>query len=172
MVILQSAASQQHLNQENQCLRTGKCGNADLGQQTLGNDNSVTGFADQSKNVQNRVLAVTPTPTPTPTPTLTQSVSGLVIAKNCLSACPGVRFSITVTGNNPQPSSFTITRGQAVIVTLGPGSFTVTESVPTGFFPPRFAADCVQPDVAKPTAIGTIGAGQALLCIIANTRIE
>ena len=54
----------QHLDQENQCLRTGKWGNADLGQQMLGNDNSVTGSSDQSKNEQNRVIVVTPTPTP------------------------------------------------------------------------------------------------------------
>jgi hypothetical protein len=76
------ASQQQHLDQENLCLRTGKCSNGGLGEQTLGNDNSVTGFADQSKNVQNRVVVtptsiVTPTPivtptsvvTPTPTPT-------------------------------------------------------------------------------------------------------
>jgi hypothetical protein len=60
-----------HLDQENQCLRTGKCGNADLGQQMLGNDNSVTGSSDQRKNEQNRVIVVTPTPKVMPTPVVT-----------------------------------------------------------------------------------------------------
>jgi hypothetical protein len=46
------STSQQHTDQENECLRTGKCSNAGLGIQTLGNDNSVTGFTDQSKNAQ------------------------------------------------------------------------------------------------------------------------
>jgi hypothetical protein len=62
------SADEQHkdIDQENQCLRTGgKCNNAALGEQTLGNDNSVTGFADQSKNVQSRVV-ITPTPKVTP----------------------------------------------------------------------------------------------------------
>ena len=38
----------QHLNQQGNCIRTNGCANSDVGQGTLGNDNSVTGFADQS----------------------------------------------------------------------------------------------------------------------------
>ena len=38
----------QHLNQQGNCFRTNECANSDVGQGTLGNDNSVTGFADQS----------------------------------------------------------------------------------------------------------------------------
>ncbi|MBV9179075.1 MAG: hypothetical protein JO327_11605 [Nitrososphaeraceae archaeon] len=45
--------------QENQCLTAGKCSKA-LGEQTQGNDNSVTVFTDQSSNVQSRVVTVTP----------------------------------------------------------------------------------------------------------------
>jgi hypothetical protein len=73
-----STSASQHLDQENQCLRAGKCDNAALGEQTLGNDNSVTGFTDQSKNVQQRTVepptaapAITPTVVPTPTPIVT-----------------------------------------------------------------------------------------------------
>ena len=47
-----NAASQQHMDQENLCLRAGECSNSNVGEQTLGNDNSITGFSDQSKNVQ------------------------------------------------------------------------------------------------------------------------
>jgi hypothetical protein len=38
----------QHLNQQGNCIRTDGCSTSDVGQGTLGNDNSVTGFTDQS----------------------------------------------------------------------------------------------------------------------------
>jgi hypothetical protein len=73
----------QHMNQENLCYRTNTCRQSDVGQNTLGNDNSVTGFADQSDNLKQSAAApitpstanqttankTSPTPTPTPTPT-------------------------------------------------------------------------------------------------------
>lgn len=40
----------QHLNQQGSCIRSDGCTTSDVGQGTLGNDNSVTGFADQSDN--------------------------------------------------------------------------------------------------------------------------
>jgi hypothetical protein len=40
----------QHMNQENICYRSNVCNNSNVAQETLGNDNSVTGFADQSEN--------------------------------------------------------------------------------------------------------------------------
>ena len=40
----------QHMNQENLCYRTNTCRQSNVGQNTLGNDNSVTGFTDQSDN--------------------------------------------------------------------------------------------------------------------------
>src|SRR6266508_6809000 len=93
----------QHMNQENLCYRTNTCRQANDGQNTLGNDNSVTGFADQSDNIQQAAGAnnttpttitttpanqttgnsttLTPTPTPTPIP----------------SACPaGTVFDVTL----------------------------------------------------------------------------
>jgi hypothetical protein len=42
----------QHADFENLCLRTHDCRNSNVGQQIQGNDNSVTGFADQSSNAQ------------------------------------------------------------------------------------------------------------------------
>jgi hypothetical protein len=47
-----SGHKSQHLNQENLCYRTVICNNSNVALQTLGNDNSVTGFADQSGNFQ------------------------------------------------------------------------------------------------------------------------
>ena len=52
----------QHLNQQGNCIRTGVCSNSDVGQGTLGNDNSVTGFADQSTT--NTTTANAPTSGP------------------------------------------------------------------------------------------------------------
>jgi hypothetical protein len=40
----------QHLNQENICYRSDHCNNSNVAQQVSGNDNSLTGFADQSAN--------------------------------------------------------------------------------------------------------------------------
>jgi hypothetical protein len=65
----------QHMNQENLCYRANTCRQSDVGQNTLVNDNSVTGFADQSDNIQQAAAANKTTPTPTtgnsttPTPT-------------------------------------------------------------------------------------------------------
>jgi hypothetical protein len=42
----------QHIDQENLCYRTNTCRQSDVGQNTQGNDNQVTGFADQSDNIQ------------------------------------------------------------------------------------------------------------------------
>jgi cell division septation protein DedD len=59
----------QHMNQENLCYRTNTCRQSNAGQNTLGNDNSITGFADQSDNLQ-QTQTPTPTVVPTPTPTV------------------------------------------------------------------------------------------------------
>jgi hypothetical protein len=49
----------QHLNQQGNCIRADGCATSDVGQGTLGNDNSVTGFADQSTT--NTTTANSPT---------------------------------------------------------------------------------------------------------------
>jgi hypothetical protein len=54
----------QHMNQENLCYRTNICRQANDGQNTLGNDNSVTGFADQSTTNTTTGNKTTPIPTP------------------------------------------------------------------------------------------------------------
>jgi hypothetical protein len=56
----------QHMNQENLCYRTNTCRQSNVGQNTLGNDNSVTGFADQSDNIQ-QAASTNNTTTPTTT---------------------------------------------------------------------------------------------------------
>ena len=50
----------QHLNQQGNCMRTDGCATSDVGQGTLGNDNSVTGFTDQSTTNITTANAATP----------------------------------------------------------------------------------------------------------------
>jgi hypothetical protein len=154
----------QHMDQENLCYRANTCRDSNVGQNTLGNDNSVTGFADQSDNIQqsaaptaaNQTTANQTTPTPTPT-TATLTVIKIV-AGNATNATAS-DFTIHVTGNNPTPANFDgSTTG--IVVTLGSGSFNVTETVPVGsFFTTTTTGDCT----------GTIAAGQHLTCTITNT---
>jgi hypothetical protein len=147
----------QHMNQENLCFRSNTCRQSDVGQNTLGNDNQVTGFADQSDNLQQSTTANKTTPTPTPTPEPTTAT--LTVIKNVTNstAAPS-QFTIHVTGNNPTPANFAGSEGTDV--TLNPGTFNVTETVPTGtFFTSSFAGDCS----------GSIAAGQHLTCTITNT---
>ena len=68
------------MDQENLCYRANTCRQANDGQNTLGNDNSVTGFTDQSDNLQaaaasgsNTAPGNNTTPTPTPTNTNTNA---------------------------------------------------------------------------------------------------
>ena len=103
-------------NVENLCIRAEECNNSNVGQQVQGNDNSITGFADQSKNIQ---ATVTPTPTPTPTVTPGSQTSGG--ANECTITVPSgtsifvgrllVRLSqdVTLPCNNTMPVSFPTT---------------------------------------------------------------
>lgn len=67
--------------------------------------------ASNTNNIDNTACAVAITchqgsktvrQTPTPTP------GTLEILKDCTNTCPGIAFSIQVTGNNPQPRSFSL----------------------------------------------------------------
>jgi hypothetical protein len=59
----------QHIGQENLCYRANTCRQSEVGQNTIGNDNHVTGFADQNDNPpQTPTPTVIPTPPPTPIP--------------------------------------------------------------------------------------------------------
>ena len=70
-------------------------------------------------------------------------------------------FSITVTGNNPQPATF---RGSdtPTEVTLGPGKYSVSEPDLVDTFIATFSADCSS----------TMNAGDKKNCTVTNTHIE
>jgi hypothetical protein len=106
----------------------------------------------------------------TTTVTSSSTTGNLVIHILCpiLERCGRTEFPITVTGNNPQPSSFTLRTEQSQYVKLGPGSYTVHESVPRGFYTPRFTGDCEQTGRDSPDATGTISGEHTQSCHIIN----
>jgi hypothetical protein len=126
----------QHMDQENLCYRTNTC----TGQNTLGNDNSVTGFTDQSDNLQESAAtpttpttgnqttgnqtggnSTTPTPTPTPTPIPMPETATLTVIKNVTnSTASASQFTLHVAGTNPNPANFAGSE-TGVDVSLGAG---------------------------------------------------
>ena len=67
-------------------------------------------------------------------------------------------FTIGVTGNNPSPSQFPGS-SSGTTVTLGQGSYQVTETGIVANYDPTYSSDCS----------GTISAGQTKTCTITNT---
>ena len=154
-------ARSQHLDQENLCFRSNTCRQSDVGQNTLGNDNSVTGFADQSDNLQQSTTAskTTPIPNPAPTPAPTPTTASLTVIKivSGTTNATSSDFAIHVSGINPTPANFNGS-GTGTDLTLGPGAFNVTETASPNFST-SFSSECS----------GTIAAGQHLTCTITNT---
>jgi hypothetical protein len=115
-------STSQSINQDNICFKSDNCRQSEVGQNTKGNDNSVTGFADQSDNLQQSAPA-------TGSAGLLISVYKVVTCPQGL-ICPSSGFIIHVTGNNPNPNNFTLRDGQSKQVPIGPGHYLVTEDEP------------------------------------------
>jgi hypothetical protein len=82
------------------------------------------------------------TTTPVTTPTGTLIVKKLVECRVSITICPSPSdFTITVTGNNPTPSTFQVISASGTLVTLGVGAYKVSEE-PSPGFEPSFSADC------------------------------
>jgi hypothetical protein len=137
------------------------------------NSNTIdnTALARQRQAEASCAIAVScPEGSTTVTPPPPPATGTLLISKVCSDvSCPGATFPITVAGNNPQPSSFTLIQGQTQPVTLGSGSFTIHEDSPESV--PTFTGDCKQTEPGSPDATGTISAGQTLHCTIDNTTL-
>ena len=106
----------------------------------------------------------TPTSTSTPTP---QPTGTLLLKKICTN-CEDIVFSIEITGNSPQISIFSLAPGESQLVTLGAGSYTVTEIQGLGIVT-SFAGDYGTEANIKGTATGTISAGEHQTWTITNT---
>ena len=80
-----------------------------------------------------------------------------------ISTCPpSGEFTITVTGNHPDPASFSGSE-TGTLVTLGVGSYKVSEDELTGF-EVSFSGDC------NANGDGTIAAGDHQTCTVTNTE--
>ena len=69
-------------------------------------------------------------------------------------------FTMSVTGTSPNPASFAGAESPGTTVTLGAGSYNVTETGPSGYAA-SFSADCT----------GTIAAGQTKTCTVTNDDV-
>jgi hypothetical protein len=129
------------------------------------------------------VVVVTPKPTSTstitPTPTPQPGTGTLLIRKLCVTfqgfGCdPNFHFPIVVRGNNnpqPQPSTFDLTPDSSQLVTLGPGTYTITEGTSAGVpITATFSGNCMQSGLLSAT--GTISAGEDQTCTIHNLRLQ
>jgi hypothetical protein len=87
---------------------------------------------------------------------------------------PNFHFPIVVTGNNnpqPQPSTFDLTPDSSKLVTMGPGTYTITEGTPAGVpITATFSANCMQSGLLSAT--GTISAGEDQTCTINNLNLR
>jgi hypothetical protein len=116
-IIHKSANTQQHMDSEDLCFRTADCKNSNVGQQIKGNDNSITGFADQSTNLpqnqnqnqnQNQTSPSSNGNTPSSTPVSVlilpfcsniqfQNATGAGDTQTATTTCT---FTSTITGDN------------------------------------------------------------------------
>jgi hypothetical protein len=99
----------------------------------------------------------------------------LLVRKVCVTfqgfGCdPNFHFPIEVTGNNPQPRTFVLTPDSSQLVTLGPGTYTITEGQLPGVpIVASFSDKCIQSGLFNAT--GTISAGENQTCTINNLRL-
>ena len=139
-------------------------------------DGAVSGFDNTAEQECQNVICTHPssgatcvsdpgevTP-PTPT-TATLLVKKVVVCPKTIivDGCQNKKFNIKVTDTNPDPSSFDLGNGGTQLVTLGAGTYTVSEPEHTGFNV-EFSGDC------NANGDGTIAAGAHQTCTITNTE--
>lgn len=131
---------------------------------TVGAGSPVSDSCNQktTNNVNNGVLRTTGT---------SETTGTLLVTEFCnfssQQPCPGTVFFWDITGDNPQPPSFSLSNGESQLITLGPGSFVITLA---GIFNfpglqgnPIVTGDCL---LQTDGITGTITAGQHLTCTI------
>jgi type II secretory pathway pseudopilin PulG len=176
-----AALKSQHIDQENLCFRSNTCRQSDVGQNTLGNDNSVTGFADQSDNppqtqtptptvVPTPTPTVIPTPTPTATPTPTPTPTATPTPTPIPMACPtGTVFDVTL-----QVALCTFPAGTDLCLNTAGLNMGITAILPPGnsilvniIVAPQVGSTCPAGSVAAAVTSGSLPAGLSglTLCV-------
>ena len=136
---------------------------------TVGADSPVSDSCNQraANNINNGVPKTSGAAAPI---TGTLTVNKVCVEVSGGASCQG-SFNLRVTGTNPQPSSsFSLSNGGSHSVTLGPGSFTVSEDSVSGFTT-SFSGDCMQSSSNPQEATGNLAAGQHLTCTITNSAL-
>jgi hypothetical protein len=131
------------------------------------------GFTTSYSGDCNSTMAAGQQLTCTITNTAVQTTGTLSVNKVCVPPAGGGpscqdSFNVQVSGNNPNPSTFSLTNGGIQSVALGSGTFTVTEGSTPGFTT-SFSDGCIPSSSNPQEATGTIAAGQNLVCTITNT---
>ena len=136
-------------------------------------DGAVSGFDNTAEQECQNVICTHPSSgatcvndpgQATPT-TATLLVKKVVVCPKTIivDGCQNKKFNIKVTDTNPDPSSFDLGNGGTKLVTLGAGTYTVSEPEHTGFNV-EFSGDC------NANGDGTIAAGAHQTCTITNTE--
>src|SRR6266545_396508 len=93
--------------------------------------------------------------------TNTRQAAHLIVIKHVVNDNGGTAvasaFTMSVTGSSPSPASFAGAESPGTTVTLSPGSYSVSETGPSGYSS-SFSADCS----------GSIAAGQTKTCTVTN----
>jgi len=136
------------IEQENKCKKDSDCEN----ENEINNQLNITNITIQPETTLDIVKLVT------------CESSGRVVECNDLGP---EDFQITVTGNNPSPTDFPGSE-EGVLVTLGAGDYTVSESfeIPEGDVYATFSGDCTH--IGQFSSEGTIAEGETQTCTIEN----
>jgi hypothetical protein len=141
----------QHMDQENLCYRANTCRQSSVGQETLGNDNSVTGFADQSDNIPQAAAAPTPV-TPTNQTTANQTSANTTTTPGGTTINNFINNSTTLfslcssfTIVNSSGTGGAVTGGAVtctIAITNSPGAFVGVQTIPSTNIIPRPTTGC------------------------------
>jgi len=145
------------IEQENKCKKDTECEN----ENELNNQLTITNITQaQTQEESQTTLNVTKTVTCV----VQEETVGVSQAIYICDEVGPEDFEITVTGNNPNPSQFPGSE-TGTVVTLGAGSYTVSESL-VGATEATFSGDCTQTGPLE--AEGTISDGETQTCTIDN----
>ena len=147
---------------------TGTAYTLTVGSYVVSEDGAPTGYAQTGFSGDcNSTGAVTVVAGAEKTCTITNDdvAAQLTVIKHVVNSFGGTAtaadFTMSVTGNSPAPASFAGHESPGTVVSLGAGSYSVTETGPSGYSS-SFSTDCT----------GSIAVGQAKTCTVTNSDIQ
>src|SRR5207249_10009563 len=127
---------------------------------TVAIDNN--GYMDANKTYITVLPSLSPPPPPPPPP---PSPSTVVVIKHVVNnngaTATAANFTMTVTGSSPSPASFAGTESPGTTLTLNAGSYSVSETGPSGYVS-SLSASCS----------GSIAVGETKTCTVTNDDVQ